>query len=78
MASKEGGSQPEQFESVLAEISLQTGLPIALDGVYNWVAFLPSRMDSRGPCAQPLFGTFQDKSIKIRESKLVDVTRRPT
>jgi len=63
---KKGVSQPEQFESVLEEISLQTGLPIALDGVYNWVAFLPSRMDSRVPVPNRYFGTFQDKSIKIR------------
>ena len=31
------------------EIVARTGLPIALEGIYRWVAFLPSRLDQRIP-----------------------------
>jgi DNA polymerase-2 len=41
-------------------------LPVALDGVYRWVAFLPSRLDARVPVANRYFGIFQDGSSKIR------------
>lgn len=56
----------EDFAAVQAEIMRRTGLPIALDGVYRWVAFLPSRADSRIPVASRYFGVFQDGTIKVR------------
>ena len=39
---------------------------IALDGVYRWVVFLPSRGDSRVPVGNRYYGVFQDGSIKVR------------
>jgi DNA polymerase-2 len=72
---KEGVSQPDQFAPLLDEISSRTGLPISLDGVYNWVAFLPSKRDPRIPVPNRYFGCFQDGSIKIRG---VEARRRDT
>ena len=40
--------------------------PIALEGIYRWVAFLPSRMDERVPVANRYFGVFRDGSFKVR------------
>lgn len=57
---------PGDFQPVLEEITRRTGLPIALDGVYRWVVFLPSRVDSRVPVGNRYFGVFQDGSIKVR------------
>jgi DNA polymerase II len=63
---KSGLSQPAEFQPLLDEIADRTGLPIALEGVYRWVAFLPSRMDERVPVANRYFGVFQDGSLKTR------------
>ena len=72
---KEGVSHPEQFQPLLEEIANRTGLPIALDGVYRWVTFLPSRVDSRIPVPNRYFGFFQDGSSKIRG---IETRRRDT
>jgi DNA polymerase-2 len=37
-----------------------------LDGIYRWVAFLPSRLDERVPVPNRYFGVFQDGSLKMR------------
>jgi DNA polymerase II len=54
------------LEAVMAEIRARTGLPIALEGIYRWIAFLPSRSDPRVPVANRYFGVFQDGSFKMR------------
>ncbi len=58
------------FDDVLAEISRQTRLLISLDGIYRWVAFLPSRANDRVPVPNRYFGCFQDGSLKIRGLEL--------
>lgn len=72
---KSGASQKEDFQALLEEIAHQTGLPITLDGVYRWIAFLPSRADSRIPVANRYFGVFQDGSLKMRG---IELRRRDT
>lgn len=72
---KPGATTKADFQDVLNEISLQTGLGVSLDGVYRWVAFLPSRMDERVPVANRYFGVFQDGSLKLRG---IEVRRRDT
>ncbi len=57
---------PEKLEVLLARVEERTGLPIALDGVYRWVAFLSSRLDASRPVANRYFGVFEDGSIKAR------------
>jgi DNA polymerase-2 len=59
-------TRPEDFEAVLNAVVQRTGLPVALDGVYRWVAFLPSRSDPRVPVPNRYFGAFQDGSLKVR------------
>ena len=54
------------FQPLLEEISRRTGLPISLDGIYHWVAFLPSRIDTRVSVANRYFGVFRDGSLKVR------------
>jgi DNA polymerase-2 len=63
---KPGARQPEDFRPVLEKIIDSTGLPIALEGVYRWVAFLPSRMNANVPVANRYFGCFQDGRLKYR------------
>lgn len=68
-------TSPADFQPLLEEITARTGLPIALDGVYRWVVFLPSRSDSRIPVGNRYFGVFQDGSVKVRG---LDARRRDT
>ena len=51
----EGGQgRPEDFQPLLEEIGRRSGLPIALDGIYRWVVFLPSRVNPTPLGRQPL------------------------
>lgn len=63
---KPGAGSVADFQPVLDEIVERTGLPIALDGIYKWVAFLPSRQDSRVPVPNRYFGVFKNGEIKVR------------
>ncbi len=72
---KPGWRLAADFAPLLDEIVTRTGLPIALDGVYRWVAFLPSRVDARLPVANRYFGVFQDGSLKVRG---IEARRRDT
>jgi DNA polymerase-2 len=63
---KPGHSRVPDFQPLLDEIAARTSLSIALDGIYRWVAFLPSRLDSRVPVPNRYFGVFQDGSLKMR------------
>jgi DNA polymerase-2 len=63
---KEGCAKVQDFELLLDDIVDHTGLPISLDGIYKWVAFLPSRMNKKVPVANRYFGVFQSGEIKMR------------
>jgi DNA polymerase-2 len=72
---KSGSSTVTDYQPLLDAISTRTGLPISLDGIYRWVAFLPSRVDARLPVPNRYFGVFQDGSIKMRG---IETRRRDT
>ena len=63
---KEGCSQPDDFLPLLNEIVDQTSLPIALDCIYRWVAFLTSKQDSHMTVPNRYFGAKQDGSSTVR------------
>ena len=63
---KIGAAHPADFQELLGQIAARTGLSISLDGIYRWVAFLPSRQDARVPVPNRYFGVFQDGSLKVR------------
>ncbi len=60
----------DMFKAELAElcqkISAATGVRLALEGVYRWLCFMPSRQDPRRPVATRYFGVFEDGSLKVR------------
>ena len=72
---KDGCRTVADFQPLLDAILERTGLPIALDGVYRWVAFLSSRQDSRVPVPNRYFGVFQSGEIKVRG---IELRRRDT
>jgi DNA polymerase-2 len=63
---KPGARERPDYEMLLEEIREQTGLQIGLEGIYRWVAFLPSRVDPRSSVANRYFGAYEDGSIKVR------------
>jgi DNA polymerase-2 len=63
---KDGCRAAPDFQSLLGEIRSRTSLPIALDGIYKWVAFLPSRQNKKVAVPNRYFGVFQDGEIKTR------------
>jgi len=72
---KEGCRAVPDFQPLLDAILERTGLPIGLDGIYRWVAFLPSRGDKRVPVPNRYFGVFQSGEVKVRG---IEARRRDT
>lgn len=54
------------IQPLLDSIESATGLPIALKGFYKWIAFLPSKLDSRIPVPNRYFGAFETGELKVR------------
>jgi DNA polymerase-2 len=72
---KEACSAAADFEHLLNEIIRRTRLPVSLEGIYQWIAFLPSRIDARVPVANRYFGAFQNGDLKLRG---IEVRRKDT
>jgi DNA polymerase-2 len=72
---RDGASNITDFQPVLDEIITRTGLSVSIDGIYRWIAFLPSRVDARLPVANRYFGIYKDGSHKIRG---IEARRRDT
>jgi DNA polymerase-2 len=67
---KEGADQIPDFHALLERILDATGLPVSLEGIYRWIAFLSSRPDPRVPVANRYFGLFQNGVWKVRGIEL--------
>ena len=65
----------EEYDALLEEITRTTLIPIALEGIYRWVAFLPSRQDAQTSVANRYIGIFDDGEIKVRG---IEARRRDT
>jgi DNA polymerase-2 len=65
----------EECDALLAEITRETRIPIALEGIYHWVAFLPSRQDELMSVANRNIGVFDNGEIKMRG---IETRRRDT
>lgn len=72
---QEGFHKPSDFTSLMNVIEERTGIPIALEGVFKWVAFLASKRDARVPVPNQYFGAFQDGTLKYRG---IELRRRDT
>jgi DNA polymerase-2 len=63
---QKAGAGQADYDRLLDQIQAQTGLRVALEGVYNWLAFLPSRTEPRVAVANRYFGAYEDGSVKVR------------
>ena len=63
---QKAGLTETELQELCGEISRATGVRLALEGMYNWIAFLPSRQNKERPVATRYFGVFADGQVKIR------------
>ncbi len=55
-----------ELHELCREISRATGVKLALEGVYRWIAFLASRQNRERPVATRYFGVFANGQVKAR------------
>lgn len=63
---RSGCRHKDDYQQVLIEIAERTKMKINLDGIFRWIAFLPSRGNDAQPVPNRYFGVFQDGALKIR------------
>jgi DNA polymerase II len=63
--SKENTGEEELIE-LCDDISRATGIEMSLEGLYRWIAFLPSKVNLKRPVPARFFGLFTDGKMKIR------------
>jgi len=67
MRRKDGArTKPEEIKQLLRHVEDETGLPIAVEADYRWIAFLPSRRDPQDPVPNRYFGELRDGTFKMR------------
>lgn len=60
------GITPEELQGICREIEGAVQIPIAIEGVYRWIVFLPSVADKRVPVPTRFYGLFNDGTLKMR------------
>lgn len=60
------GAVPEDYEVLAREIECATRLPMAIEAVYRYVVFLPSKQFSSVPVPNRFFAVRADGELKIR------------
>jgi len=60
------GFKEEEVLGLCRKISEATGVTMSLEGIYRWMAFLPSKGNPESPVANRYFGLFQNGKIKAR------------
>jgi len=55
-----------EIDELIEEINVVTNLSIALEGIYKWIGFLPSRQTKNRPVPTRYFGAFRDGKLKYR------------
>jgi DNA polymerase-2 len=56
----------EEVLRLCQKISEATGITMSLEGIYRWMAFLPSKGNPESPVANRYFGLFKNGKIKAR------------
>ncbi len=60
------GLNEEAVLNLCRKIGETTGVTMSLEGIYRWVAFLPSKGNRESPVANRYFGLFKNGKIKAR------------
>jgi DNA polymerase-2 len=60
------GFREEEVLELCQKIREATGITMSLEGIYRWMAFLPSKGNRESPVANRYFGLFRSGKIKAR------------
>jgi DNA polymerase-2 len=60
------GARREDYEFLAREIGQRTGLPLALEALYRYVVFLPSKQDPEIPVPNRFFCVSEEGELKVR------------
>ena len=64
-------AQLEDYEELRREIEEVTKYKLAIEGVYKWIVFLPSKVDPQNEVPTRYFGCFEkENQIKVRGIEL--------
>jgi DNA polymerase, archaea type len=63
---KKDGASNNDYTNLKETIKKETGFDVSFEGVYKWIAFLPSKINSHIPVLNRYFGVFEDGTIKTR------------
>ena len=63
---KKEGAEERDYLEVKEEIRAETGFEISFEGIYKWIAFLPSKMNPRLPVLNRYFGAYRSGDVKVR------------
>lgn len=60
------GATPEEYDRLARQVESSTGLPLALEAVYRYVVFLPSKQDAEIPVPNRFFAVSASGETKVR------------
>ncbi len=60
------GATETDYLALGGTITRETGMPIALEGVYDWIAFLPSKQNPAVAVPNRFVGAFRHGEVKVR------------
>lgn len=63
---KRDGAREEEYQRLADRITEETGMSIALEGIYRWIAFLPSKRNPKVAVPNRFAGAFTTGEIKVR------------
>jgi len=72
---KKNNATEKEYEHLAQQIEAKTGIPITFEGIYDWIVFPASKMDTALSTVTRYVGRFRDGEVKIRG---IEVRRRDT
>ena len=63
---KREGATEDDVRALCDEITRATEVEMSLEGIYDWLIFLPSKVDNKRSVASRYYGAFNDGSLKLR------------
>lgn len=66
LASDEEEVSPARVKSLALNTGRRTGIELSIEGIYDWLVFLPARHHDDEPVANRYFGRFQNGELKLR------------
>lgn len=63
---KKPGFRAEEMEELIQRITAKTGVEIVLEGIFNWLVFLPRTHNKDYAVPNRFYGTYQNGELKIR------------